>query len=99
MLKGVNKRIVEINKTDSIYFEKAVLYLRPNVSVLPESVSAKETERVLNGIIGPRRKKSKRYIILLFLATSLFIAAFMFVRSISLITAAFSVQKLIYSAK
>ncbi|MDR1674648.1 MAG: hypothetical protein LBR54_04275 [Oscillospiraceae bacterium] len=32
MLKGVNKKIVEINNPDSLYFEKAVLYVRPDIA-------------------------------------------------------------------
>lgn len=29
LLRGVNRQIIEINETDDIYFEKAVLYVRP----------------------------------------------------------------------
>lgn len=29
MLRGVNKQIIEINGTDNAFFEKAVLYVRP----------------------------------------------------------------------
>ena len=29
LLRGVNKQIIEINETDDMYFEKAVLYVRP----------------------------------------------------------------------
>ena len=28
MIKGVNKKVLEINNPQSIYFEKAVLYLK-----------------------------------------------------------------------
>lgn len=55
MIKGVNKKIIEINNTDSLYFEKAVFYLRPNVSVLPEEISRRETERLTYNIF-PRTK-------------------------------------------
>ena len=46
MLKGVNKRIVEVNDPDSLYFERAVFYLRPNVTVVPDMVSHLEAERL-----------------------------------------------------
>lgn len=32
MIKGVNKRVVEITSTDNEYFEKAVLYLKTDKS-------------------------------------------------------------------
>ena len=46
MIKGVNKRIVEVNDPDSLYFERAVFYLRPNVSVIPDTISHNEAERL-----------------------------------------------------
>lgn len=59
MIKGVNKRIVEINSTDSIYFEKAVFYLRPNVRELPCAVSENEIRKYIGrlGLEEPSRRK------------------------------------------
>ncbi len=48
MIKGVNKKIIEVNNTDSIYFEKAVFYLRPNVRELPAEVSRAEAEKYIS---------------------------------------------------
>lgn len=45
MIKGVNKRIIEINNPDSIYFEKAIFYLKPSVRELPTSITEREIER------------------------------------------------------
>ena len=42
MIKGVNKKIIEVKNPDSIYFEKAVFYLRPHILELPEEVSRQE---------------------------------------------------------
>ncbi|WP_294411904.1 hypothetical protein [uncultured Ruminococcus sp.] len=68
MVKGVNKNIIEINNPDSIYFEKAVLYVRPNVTVFPEAVRRKETERLLNRLLPDKKtgkgRRIKRFIIL-----------------------------------
>ena len=50
MIRGVNKRIIEINDTDSIYFEKAVFYLRPEVKELPSDVSYREAESYIDGL-------------------------------------------------
>ncbi|HRR76474.1 MAG: hypothetical protein IJK31_11070 [Ruminococcus sp.] len=47
MIKGVTKRIIEINIPDSIYFEKAVFYLRANVRTLPPQVSENEAGRYI----------------------------------------------------
>ncbi|MBR3283615.1 MAG: hypothetical protein IKI56_10020 [Ruminococcus sp.] len=56
MIKGVTKKIIEINNPDSIYFEKAVFYLRPNVRELPAEISRSEAERYISRIIPDRRK-------------------------------------------
>ncbi|MBE6862169.1 MAG: hypothetical protein E7497_04635 [Ruminococcus sp.] len=48
MIKGVNKRIIEINNPDSIYFEKAVFYLKSGVRELPVPVAREEAERILS---------------------------------------------------
>ncbi len=36
MLRGVNRQIIEINSTDNSYFEKAILFVRPEFSALSE---------------------------------------------------------------
>ena len=68
MVKGVNKSIIEINNPDSIYFEKAVLYVRPNVTVFPEAARRKEAERLLNRLLPDKKtgkgRRIKRFIIL-----------------------------------
>lgn len=62
MVKGVNKNIIEINNPDSLYFEKAVLYVRPNVTIFPEAIRRKETERLLNRLL-PGSKTGKNRLI------------------------------------
>ncbi len=60
MVKGVNKKIIEVNNPDSIYFEKAVFYLRPNVYKLPEEISEREIERYISNLgLEVNCKKSK----------------------------------------
>ena len=63
MIKGVNKKIIEINHTESIYFEKAVFYLRPEVRELPAEISRAEAEKYI-AMITPElhRKKSLKII-------------------------------------
>lgn len=62
MVKGVNKKIIEINNPDSLYFEKAVLYVKPNVTVFPEVLKRKETERLLNRLLPDTRTGKNRHI-------------------------------------
>ena len=47
MLKGVNRTIIEVKSTDSIYFEKAVFYLRPELRSLPAEFIRKEAEKYI----------------------------------------------------
>ena len=47
MIKVVNKRIIEINNPESIYFEKAIFYLKPGVRELPASVSEAEINKFI----------------------------------------------------
>lgn len=37
MLRGVNRQIIEINSTDNCYFEKAILFVRPEFSELSQT--------------------------------------------------------------
>lgn len=55
MVKGVNKQIIEVNNPDSIYFERAVFYLKPGVRILPTELS----EREINKIIAPYSENRK----------------------------------------
>ncbi|MDE6679023.1 MAG: hypothetical protein K2K02_08280 [Ruminococcus sp.] len=59
MIKGVNRKIIEVNRTDSIYFEKAVFYLRPEVRELPMEVSRAEAEKYISQIIPELRRRKK----------------------------------------
>lgn len=59
MIKGVNRKIIEVNRTDSIYFEKAVFYLRPEVRELPTEISRAEAEKYISQIIPEVSRKKK----------------------------------------
>ena len=52
MIKGVNRRIVEITSTEHEYFEKAVLYVRADKSNLP---TEKITEEAREYIVPVKR--------------------------------------------
>ena len=44
MVKGVHKKILEINHPDSLYFERAVFYLKPGITQLPPQVSQEDAD-------------------------------------------------------
>ena len=64
MVKGVNRQVIEINNTDSVYFEKAVFYLKPGVKILPAEISEREINRISAqfGIQKKRLRAGKRLI-------------------------------------
>jgi len=59
MIKGVNRKIIEVNRTDSIYFEKAIFYLRPEVRELPTEISRAEAEKYISQLIPEIRRKKR----------------------------------------
>lgn len=65
MIKGVNKKIIEVNNPDSLFFEKAILYVKPNVTVFHEAVSRREAQKLIKNLTldeyGIVRKKRRGY--------------------------------------
>lgn len=59
MIKGVSRKIIEVNNTDSIYFEKAVFYLRPEVKELPIEISRAEAKKYISQIMPEINKRKK----------------------------------------
>lgn len=57
MIKGVNKRVVEIISTDHEYFEKAVLYVKADKSGAPPEKLGEEAREYLKSIVPVRRKR------------------------------------------
>ncbi|MBR4628136.1 MAG: hypothetical protein IKO47_10650 [Ruminococcus sp.] len=60
MIKGVNRRIIEIKTNDSAYFERAVLCLRPHILELPEEVAEEEASRYV-AMIMPEYSAVKKH--------------------------------------
>lgn len=56
MIKGVNKRVVEITSTDHEYFEKAVLYVKAEKSGTPAERLGEEAREYLGRIVPVKRK-------------------------------------------
>jgi len=55
MIKGVNRRIVEITSTEHEYFEKAVLYVRADKSNLPTDKITEEAREYIGRIVPVKR--------------------------------------------
>ncbi len=60
MIKGVNRQIIEVNNPESIYFERAVFYLKPGVKLMPEQVMRRELERYVTSIGEDYGRKKRR---------------------------------------
>lgn len=71
MIKGVNRKVIEINHPDSVYFERAVLYLRPDIAEVPLHEAQAETEYYMqNAPAGRRRTRLRGWLIFLLGAVS-----------------------------
>lgn len=55
MLKGVNRKVVEVHNPDSLYFEKAVFYLKPNLTQVPMALLTAEARHCLHRLPPPGR--------------------------------------------
>ncbi|MBQ5318038.1 MAG: hypothetical protein J6K17_02965 [Oscillospiraceae bacterium] len=56
MIKGVNRRIVEITSTEHEYFEKAVLYVKTDKCGLPMEKITEEAREYLGRIVPTKNR-------------------------------------------
>lgn len=64
MLKGVNRKVIEINQTESDYFERAVFYLRPDVNEAPLHAAQLEVQALLGQSVHRRRVRGWMWFVL-----------------------------------
>ena len=50
MLRGTNRSIIEINETENKYFEKVLLFVKPEFGTLPVERLKREANRMVGGI-------------------------------------------------
>ncbi len=50
MLRGTNRSIIEINETENKYFEKILVFVKPEFGTLPAERLAKEATRMVGGM-------------------------------------------------
>lgn len=60
MIKGINHKIIEVTDTDSIYYERAYLLVRPEYEEVEEAVLRKEAKKLLADVGTPSSIKGKR---------------------------------------
>lgn len=81
MVKGVNKKVIEINDTGNEVFEKVVLYINPEYSVLSNKELKREAKVILKNYsmedFDYKRESigSKRLVVFLFCSVLVAIAA------------------------
>ncbi len=63
MLRGVNRRIIEINDCGSAYFERAIFILRADAADKSELQLKSEATKLISDMSRPPHSKRKRYII------------------------------------
>ena len=60
MLKGVNRQVLEISQPESPYFEKILLFVKPEFSGLPAARLSRQAKRAASGCASPPQKKERR---------------------------------------
>ena len=56
MLKGINRRIIEINRTNNDYFEKAILFVKSDKSGCPPQILSSQADLFLNELPKGEKK-------------------------------------------
>ncbi len=85
MIKGVNKRVVEITGTDSEYFEKAVLYIKSDKSGLPAERLNEEAREYLDRLVPVRRRTELSLAIKLIIAAAAILLTLLVIYCLTLI--------------
>ena len=62
MIKGINRQMIEVNQTGSIYYEKAFLIVKPEFSSAQQQILEEEALRLLKKMDAPSAFKRRRVI-------------------------------------
>ena len=62
MLKGINRYVIEVTNTDNIYYERAILIVRPEFAEEERRVLEKEAKKMLKEMNAPSIIKNKKQI-------------------------------------
>lgn len=61
MVKGIQRQMVVVNISENETFETAYLVMRPNVSRKREDDMVAEANRLVDSLVGHKRKKKKKW--------------------------------------
>lgn len=61
-MRGVNKLIVEIKDTENEYFDRAILFLKPDKVTVEQSELNLGAEKLLSAVRNGRNRRKKRWI-------------------------------------
>ena len=67
MLKGINRRIIEINRTNNDYFEKAILFVKSDKISCPQQMLTSQADLLLKEFTAHKKNnsiKARRIIVL-----------------------------------
>lgn len=60
MLKGVNRMVLEINQPENKYFEKIILFVKPEFSGMQNEKLKKYAERAIEQNVRPPASRQKK---------------------------------------
>lgn len=63
MIKGINRHVIEVTKTDNIYYERAILIVRPEFTGEEKRILEKEAKKMLKELNPPSVIKNKKQIV------------------------------------
>ena len=61
MLRGVNRRIIEVSDCGSDCFERAIFFIRTDVADKPEAQLKSEADRIISYMSRPPKSRRKKY--------------------------------------
>lgn len=53
MIKGVNRTIIEITETENVYYERALLVIRPEYANVQRGLLEREAKKMLTSMTAP----------------------------------------------
>lgn len=62
MIKGINKNVIEVSEVGSAYYEKAILFIKPQFAEMNQEILELEAKNFLRNIDAMSSIKSKKRI-------------------------------------
>ena len=63
MIKGVNRQIIEVTETGSMYYERALLVVRPEYASAQGALLEREARRMLRSMKAPSSIKKRHAVV------------------------------------